>query len=462
MAIYLLQVSMSFMGFAALYALLLRRETYYQANRFYFWAAGFISLLIPVFSEWLSTPPVIQTAQAYVPDLTFQYQEEVSDSQISFTQFLLVVWLVGLGVMIIRFLFQLIKLMQLWGRSEASWVNEQRIYIPPQGTSAFSFFNLIFLNAQHYTALELDEVLRHEQAHVRQKHSYDVLMTEFLQILLWFNPVIWWWSRIVRQNLEFMADQAVLEQGMEARHYQYHLLRQSGLALPVSNHFNMSELKNRIQQINTPDSARWKRIKLLLVIPVMSFWIVAFAPRQVVEQVQESWHKNVEGQPVLPKKGMTVSIQSKHRRTALEDTVRPVEPVTSKATLKAEPIYFLNGERVNGLELHQVDPNFIDRINVYKTGPEVEPLGEEARNGVVKIYTKEIPATQIKSLHLKATSPTNFTTGGEPLYLIGDTEVSINDISVKDIKKVEVIKAFTALEKYGERGKNEVIIITLK
>ena len=57
------------------------------------------------------------------------------------------------------------------------------------------------------------------------------------------------------------------------------------------------------------------------------------------------------------------------------------------------------------------------------------------------------------------------TDGKEPLYLIDGKEITreeMNNISPETIDKVEVLKGDSATEKYGDKGKNGVVIITTK
>lgn len=98
---------------------------------------------------------------------------------------------------------------------------------------------------------EINEILTHEMAHVKQHHSVDVLLAEMVSICCWMNPFAWLLKREVRLNLEFLADRKVMEAGFATKSYQYHLL---GLAYNhkygLSNNFNFSHLKQRIIMLN--------------------------------------------------------------------------------------------------------------------------------------------------------------------------------------------------------------------
>lgn len=109
----------------------------------------------------------------------------------------------------------------------------------------FSFFNWIFLNPDNVKEEEISEILTHEMAHVRQRHSIDVIISELVNICCWINPFAWLMKREVRLNLEFLADRRVMDAGFATKSYQYHLL---GLTYShkygLSNNFNFLTLNN--------------------------------------------------------------------------------------------------------------------------------------------------------------------------------------------------------------------------
>lgn len=136
----------------------------------------------------------------------------------------------------------------------------------------FSFFGWIFMNPTVVKENEMDEILTHELAHVKQKHSIDILIAEIISICCWINPFVWLIKREVRLNLEFLADKKVMEVGFSTKSYQYHLL---GLAYNhkygLSNNFNFSHLKQRIIMMNKKKSNGAAHIKYAL------FTLPAFA-----------------------------------------------------------------------------------------------------------------------------------------------------------------------------------------
>lgn len=443
--VYLLQVSLSLAGFAGLYALLLKKETYYQWNRWYFWLAGFASLLIPAWNEWFSQRESIQQVTTYVPDLSFQYAaQQVADSAYpSAESTILGLWLLGVLVMAFRLLRQLKSVYQLYRNSQTQYIGEQKVRVPASETAPFSFFNWIFMNPSRFTPQELREVLLHEQIHARQGHSWDVLMGEMLQIVFWFNPLVWWWNKTVRQNLEYLADYTVLASGLNARHYQYHLLRQSGLAVPVRTYFGVSELKNRIRQINTPSSAPWKGIKLLLVLPLLGFWMMAFTPRRVMEEIVILPVR--QPQPVVTD---TIHVLPPATTHSAKKQLHRAKSVKQLKTVKNTPVayaYFLDDRKTTREGIDALNPDEIKEMQIVKS--ESEPTRKELR-----IYTREPVPVQMK---VNATA--------KPLYLVNGEEVeNLDAIKPDQIESINVLKDAKSTEQYGEKAKHGVILVTLK
>ena len=60
---------------------------------------------------------------------------------------------------------------------------------------------------------EKQEILTHEQTHVRQWHSIDVIISEIVNIICWMNPFAWLLKTEIRLNLEYLADHKVMESG---------------------------------------------------------------------------------------------------------------------------------------------------------------------------------------------------------------------------------------------------------
>lgn len=182
------------------------------------------------------------------------------------------IYIAGILALSVRLIVQAISLYLIILRTPEKTVNGIRIKCMKDKSGPFSFFNWIFLNPDNVKEEEISEILTHEMAHVRQKHSIDVIISELVNICCWINPFAWLMKREVRLNLEFLADRKVMDAGFATKSYQYHLL---GLTYShkygLSNNFNFSHLKQRIIMMNKKKTNGAGHIKYAL------FAIPAFA-----------------------------------------------------------------------------------------------------------------------------------------------------------------------------------------
>jgi TonB family protein len=158
-----------------------------------------------------------------------------------------------------------------------------------QEIAPFSFFGYVCMNPAQHNQKETKEILIHELTHVKQFHSFDVLMAELLTILCWINPFCWLWKKEIRQNLEFLADDKVISSGFDSRSYQYHLLQLSYSTpdLKISNQFNISPLKKRIAMMNKSKTPRSAMMKYLLILPLTTALVLTSNAETLLSKIQE-------------------------------------------------------------------------------------------------------------------------------------------------------------------------------
>jgi biopolymer transport protein ExbD len=148
-----------------------------------------------------------------------------------------------------------------------------------------TFFSYIFYNKYNFEHNTIPrEVLVHEQAHARQKHSVDIILVELLQIIFWFNPLIYLIKRDVKLNHEFLADRAVIDKGIKPATYQTLLLAFSSNAehQELANAINYSSIKKRFTVMNTHTSKRSIWMRSVLLLPVLAILLYGFTEREQV------------------------------------------------------------------------------------------------------------------------------------------------------------------------------------
>ena len=303
---YFLKVNVAFILLYAFYRLFFYKDTFFKLRRTILLAFFGVSLLYPLMNiqDWIREQgPIVEVIQMYsaiLPETTITPgnvpQTNWHDLLLSGISYL---YWSGVIALSFRFLVQLSSILLLARRSEVTLIRNVRVHLLNKPAGPFSFFRLVFLHPDSHSEKEIDEILVHECTHVSQWHSIDVIICELVCIICWVNPFVWLLKREVRHNLEYLADDTVLESGYDSRSYQYHLL---GLAhtnrsvTSLSNNFNMLHLKNRISMMNKKRSRSIGRTKYLIFIPVVGALLILSnvdALARITDELTESTFADV-------------------------------------------------------------------------------------------------------------------------------------------------------------------------
>lgn len=193
-----------------------------------------------------------------LPEVVIYASEGMERSQIKMNEFLmdgfffLILSYLVSSFLFIRFAGSVIYLL-LRGRMLKGKKVGDLLVIPVRGErTPFSFFRLVFVPEGLLKDPALEQVLLHEQAHVKYLHSIDLILLEILSMVFWFHPLVWYLRREIKMQHEYEADRFVLGQEVDKARYQHLLLNFSfrGPGFPVTNPFNYSPLKHRIMMMN--------------------------------------------------------------------------------------------------------------------------------------------------------------------------------------------------------------------
>lgn len=295
---YLLKVSIALALVFLFYQLVLRRLTFYNWNRWYLVGYSVLSFLIPfmnitdfLFKHELDEAQFVRMVPVYNLNLT------VTDGGFEWNSWniAVVILIAGMMLMGIRMLLQFFSLRKMKAKAKLLNEGDIKLFHVEDNIMPFSFSNGIYINSKLHTEAELQEIIRHEFVHVKQKHSIDILFAEFLCMLLWFHPAAWFIRKAIRQNLEFIADEKVLQDGVDKKQYQYLLLKVVGNNhYSIASNFNFSSLKNRIIMMNQIKSARVQVIRFLFILPLVAVLLLAFR-----EVKQKERRKDIQQQLLL-------------------------------------------------------------------------------------------------------------------------------------------------------------------
>lgn len=279
MLIFLIQLTLSWSAFALLYQTLLRRETFFQANRWYLLSTAllgvllpFAHLLLPAFTKADGAPVVL------LPTVTLSLEKAGGSPAMRGLEWIVGVYWAGVALGLGR---------MLWGlaRIAGMAMSGHREYLPgaallirtPRALVPFSFFRMIFVPSDFQEDdADMQAMLAHECAHARDGHTIDVLFAEILCIVFWFLPLAHWYRRSLREVHEYLADAAAGRNNR--RRYGLLLLQQAQTPQTVSfvHHFYQSPLKQRLIMLTKKSSAPVRGLQYGLLLPLLALLLVLF------------------------------------------------------------------------------------------------------------------------------------------------------------------------------------------
>jgi len=291
-ALYLIKSVAWLTGFALVFILFLRNERFFVLNRIYLIAGILTSLFFPFISiHYTVVLPVVKSMQvesAVVSDI----QNAETGIFSNFRLFLLVLYVMGILFVLSQIIRQGRRVLSAINKSELITLHPVKLIRTPEYTTAFSFFSYVFVNPS-ITDIETAEIMNHEMVHIRQKHWLDLVLVELLCIIQWFNPLAWIYVRFMRQNHEYLADEVALQRTSDPAIYRAALLNQivGAPVVNLANSFNYSLNKKRFNMMKNIIRSPYRKMKILLILPVFAIVLWAFAK-------PDYKYKNTEQYPV--------------------------------------------------------------------------------------------------------------------------------------------------------------------
>jgi beta-lactamase regulating signal transducer with metallopeptidase domain len=289
MLLILLKSSACLAIFMLFYKFCLEKTSVHTFKRFYLLVAILISISIPfiTYTEYvevqkfnLSTSSEVNIIQNSDIALTTSYQDYIPN-------FLWSIYALGVMVFSFRFFKNLHQLFQRI-KSNPKFKNQNYINVLLHDLiHPHTFFNYIFLNKTKYEHNQIPhEVILHEQTHAKQKHALDILFIEVLQIVFWFNPLLYFIKKDIKLNHEFLADQAVINTGFNTKTYQQLLLAYSSNATdnPLANAINFSLIKKRFTVMKTKTSKTALWLRSLILLPLLVITLYSFSEKIIIEK----------------------------------------------------------------------------------------------------------------------------------------------------------------------------------
>ncbi|PKP07667.1 MAG: hypothetical protein CVU10_09085 [Bacteroidetes bacterium HGW-Bacteroidetes-5] len=472
--VYILKSSLCLSVFYLFYKLLLSKETFHSFNRVVLIAIFLLSGLIPFIELALIKESRISELSLNLDAIIAMAGDVPADEaalggseRVIYLPFIaLIVYITGVvftsGFSILSFV-RMSALLTNKDSQRKSIGGGVTLIIHKESASPFSWMRYIAISEKDYNE-NAREILSHEMAHIKGLHSADIIISELMRILHWFNPAVWLLKQEIRNIHEFQADEAVINSGIDAKQYQLLLIKKAvgDRLYTMANSFNHSKLKNRITMITKKKSTRSASLKAMFVLPLTLFAVILFADEKVTsalepvsnakitDLIQKDTTKEVSksvkiilngdkaasanGDIVVSAKGDIADSTKKVKVRMIlngKDTSTMVYSIALKDSLNSSVIVIDNNKNIN------IENKKIKEVKVVK--------GEKGEKSVLWVTS----ADEKKPL---------IVVNGE----IKKPAFDITNYSPESIYSINILKDEAAISKYGDAGINGVIEITLK
>lgn len=486
MMLYVIKAAITLALLYSCFFLFLSKETFHRFNRCMLVGIMLVSLVMPMFHFTTSHPTTLNEevyiVQNYIEHDTPPIIVTAQQAQgITWIQALTWIYMAGVVLMLILTLVQATSLCRfMCSGVRHTDTKGNTVILHNNDVPPFSIFRYIVMSVKDYESSR-QYILTHEQEHIRLGHTYDLLLLQGMKTLMWFNPFIWFLSRDLKAVHEYEADQAVINQGIDAKSYQQLLVMKvvGNRLQPFTNNLNHGSLKKRIVMMYQKPSNRWLMLKALCAIPVVALTINAFATPIETDPV-EDMVKTLEttNVPTINEVKETLLPPTEETAEAVIDdnapfAIHPVkdqhgriigfshegEPAAGDFACTAEYV-FIDGRQATEAELRNYKTLLANStFEMLKTEKGTAKYNYKDKHGIIVIHTQDASAAPDDN---------------EPLVLVNDVEINLpvdiktitNEtiaealgIQKDDIEGITVLIDNAATTIFGERGKNGVVDI---
>ena len=263
--------------FYAFYLLVMRRTTFFRFNRVLLLAGSYLCLLLPLVRLRTVSASALSSELTMTGVGAADISRELSAS-FPWKEALLALYLAGALVTLALCLLSAWKMGRLIRRGESTPMEGCTLVLLEGEMSSFSWGRKVVMSRKDLR--ENPAIFTHEKMHVRHRHSLDLLLFLPLQILFWWNPLVWITREELRLLHEYEADEGVIQNGIDATQYQLLLVRKAvgEQRFTLASGFQHAKLKNRITMMLKPTSSGWMRYAYLAMIPTLAALMYACNP----------------------------------------------------------------------------------------------------------------------------------------------------------------------------------------
>lgn len=370
--IYIIKSAICFTIFYVCVKAFLSNETFFRFNRRVIMFGTLVCLLLPLIQIKVTTDkdsifqapiailertlteavsisrptPVIETN---VQEITAsgKYENQNSTS-VKIDIILLYIYIAGMVVNLFILSRSAYLMASLIRKGKKQYYSNYTLVLISEDIVPFSWGKYIVLSILDYKN-NPDEIITHEIAHARHRHSIDLIFMELVLLLQWFNPAMWLLKRELKDIHEYQADTSVLQSGINVTKYQLLLVKKAvgASSYTLANSFNHSKIKKRITMMLKEKSNKWARLRLLLLLPLGTLTVFAFARPEVTEPINSIIE--YESTKILPE---------------IEKNVQKTETQQQKEKIKTNRYkynyYLVDGQKVSIDEYEKIKENSLD------------------------------------------------------------------------------------------------------
>ncbi len=298
MLTYIIQVIFFQVLFLAVYDFFLGKETFFTKNRFYLLATAVLSFVLPLLKIPTLQKAIPQEYAILLPEIILSPQTIIEKaSWYQSINYMDVLFGIGSLLFLIVFIIKLTKIIKLISNHEKISKEGYKLILLPKNSRAFSFFNYIFIGKE-IPEEKKSKIIEHELVHSKQRHTIDLLVFEFLKIVMWFNPMLYLYQNRIALVHEFISDETV-SKSTEKTNYINNLLSEIFQVEHISfinQFYKHSLIKKRIIMMTKKQSKKVQQLKYLLLIPMLAsmLFYTACSNNEIQEEVKKETKSSIE------------------------------------------------------------------------------------------------------------------------------------------------------------------------
>jgi len=510
--LFLFKVNTALVLFCIGYYLVLRHLTFYTLNRIYLVTAIVFSTIYPK----INLSDFVQRHQQLtepVQTVILRWETPAKNLvkplyQPNYWQWVEVIFWAGVILFAARMIMQLFSLLRLYRRSQPGQIDEHKVRLLKDDIGPFSFWRSVYVNPTKLSPAELKNALQHEQIHVNQWHTLDLLLAELSTIFYWFNPGVWLMKKAVRENLEFITDRKILQKGTDSKEYQYSLVSVSLATTPntIVNHFNISTIKKRIIMMNAKRSSGYNLTRYVFLVPAVVVLLLTFSlsKAEVAKHTFKTIasaisHVAIVGNENLIKSPVATAVthiklapaKTSAKKATNADTIYSGKAKNGRksfiVTSNANPDsinYVLNGQKSNKEEIKAINPERIKSVDftTAKTAKQFYPELDNDRQ-VMFVTTEDSEAgkklkekmnkvpgdviiTKAHNMSINGSTEIAPASGVTKAYSISGSSDNITAIAedtnrTKNVSTVTIVGADKIRTKVATSVKNQVYVVAV-